>query len=140
MGILNATIMTRCWQMAPSSDRIMQDIQALPMVLDKIIAAKGCVVQDEYLRSGRRFRRADDKGDCKLKPRLSQRINTSTIKAEHMTQQCHSDCAEALNIIKEVEPALLPEFVDAINDLMHDFELVALTEDENDDDAGIVVL
>jgi hypothetical protein len=95
---------------------------------------------DEYLRSGRHFRRADDKGDCKLKPRLSQRINTITIKAENMIQQCHSDCAEALNIIREVEPALLPEFVDAINHLMHDFEVVALTEDENYDNADIVVL
>ena len=36
--------MTRCWQVEPTSDRIIEDVLALPDVLERIIAAKGCVV------------------------------------------------------------------------------------------------
>ncbi len=43
--------MTRCWQVEPTSDRIVEDILALLQVLERIIAARGCVVQDQFLRS-----------------------------------------------------------------------------------------
>ena len=46
--------MSRCWTVAPTSARIIEDIDALPGVLEKIIAANGCVVHDEFLRTGRR--------------------------------------------------------------------------------------
>ena len=49
-----------CWTVAPTSDQIVSDILALPKVLEKIIEGNGCVVPDEFLRSGRRERRADD--------------------------------------------------------------------------------
>ena len=35
-------------------------LEWLPEVLDKIIAAEGCAVQDEFLRTGRRARAAED--------------------------------------------------------------------------------
>ena len=54
---------TRCWSMEPTGERIVEDILALPRLLDMIIANKGCVVKDEYLRTGRRHHRADDTGD-----------------------------------------------------------------------------
>ena len=85
--------MTRCWQVEPTSERIVQDILALPEVLNKIIAAKGCVVQDQYLRNGRRARRADDKGECKNKPVSKQRISTN------LARPLHPDCNEAFKII-----------------------------------------
>ena len=85
--------MTRCWQVEPTSDRIVEDIRALPEVLERIIAAKGCVVQDQFLRSGRRARRADDKGDCKNKPVSKQRI--STLRARPL----HPDCQEAFAML-----------------------------------------
>ncbi len=47
--------MTRCWQVEPTLDRIVEDILALLGVLEGII-----VVQDQFLRSCRRARRADD--------------------------------------------------------------------------------
>jgi hypothetical protein len=85
--------MTRCWQVEPTSDRIVEDILALPGVLERIIAAKGCVVQDQFLRSGRRARRADDKGDCKNKPVSKQRI--STLRARPL----HPDCQDAFDML-----------------------------------------
>jgi hypothetical protein len=53
--------LSRCWQIAPSSERIVQDISKLKFVLQKIIEANGCVVRDEALRSGVRYVRADKK-------------------------------------------------------------------------------
>ena len=53
----------------------MQDIIALPDVLQTTIEHQGCVVKDEYLRTGRRARRArraDDSGPLKNKRRSRQ--------------------------------------------------------------------
>ena len=52
-------------------------------VLDKIIEAKGGVVPDEFYRTGRRYRRFDDKGDCIRKPSLRQRKATLVAKPYH---------------------------------------------------------
>jgi hypothetical protein len=60
----------------------VEDIMHLPVVLEKIIEAGGCVIQDEFLRTGRRYR-ADDKGDCKNKPRRSGRISTAVLPPVH---------------------------------------------------------
>lgn len=75
--------LSRCWEVEPTPKRIVEDISHLPVVLDKIIQAGGCVIQDEFLRTGRRHRRADDKGDCKRKPRRSQRIATAELPPVH---------------------------------------------------------
>ncbi len=75
--------------MEPTSERIVEDILALPEVLNRIIAAKGCVVQDQFLRNGRRARRADNKGECKNK----QLISTNTARP------LHHDCDEAFTTI-----------------------------------------
>jgi hypothetical protein len=44
--------MTRCWEVAPTSERIVQDIMYLPEVVDKIIEYKGCMVPEKCLRHG----------------------------------------------------------------------------------------
>ena len=80
----------RCWEVEPTSERIIEDIMALRQVLEKIVAADGCVVSDLFLRNGRRHRRADDKGDCDRKPCRKQRIATN-IGRPH-----HDDCRDAL--------------------------------------------
>ena len=46
------------------------------VVLDKIIAAGGCVVPDEFLRTGRRAMRADGTKALGGKARKRQRIET----------------------------------------------------------------
>jgi hypothetical protein len=86
--------MVRCWQMEPTSDRIMEDITAFARTLDVLIEAQGIVVRDEFFRSGRRERRSDGKaGDyCANKMRPSQRISTC------VGRTCHQDCAEALRM------------------------------------------
>jgi hypothetical protein len=38
--------LTRCWEIEPTSARIIEDIKALPRVLDVLIENKGAVVQD----------------------------------------------------------------------------------------------
>ena len=44
--------MSRYWEVAPSSTRIVDDILALLRVLRLIVAADGCAVADNNLRSG----------------------------------------------------------------------------------------
>jgi hypothetical protein len=68
---------TRCWEVAPTSERICEDIMRFPEVLDKILERNGCVVPDEFLRTGRRARRADGNGEVKHKPRKRQRKETA---------------------------------------------------------------
>jgi hypothetical protein len=62
---------------APTSDRIAEDIMKIVPVLDKIIEAKGGVVPDEYHRTGRRWRRVDDKGDCTLSWKPGVRLGSA---------------------------------------------------------------
>ena len=44
-------------EVAPSNERVIEDVDRMLVVLDKIIAAGGCVVPDEFLRTGRRAMR-----------------------------------------------------------------------------------
>jgi len=76
--------MAETWmKCAPTSDRIAEDIMKIVPVLDKIIEAKGGVVPDEFYRTGRRWRRVDDKGDCTRKPGVRQRKGTLAAKPYH---------------------------------------------------------
>ena len=68
---------------APTSDHIVEDIVRIVPVLDKIIEAKGGVVPDECYRTGRRWRRVDNEGDCTRKPRVRQRKATLVATPYH---------------------------------------------------------
>jgi len=57
-------------------------MKIVPM-LGKIIEAKGRVVPDEYYRTGRRWRRVDDKVDCTRKPGVRQRKAALVAKPYH---------------------------------------------------------
>jgi hypothetical protein len=57
----------KTWEHSPSSQRIIEDVMNFPMVLDKIIAAEGCVVPDEILRTGRRALTGGSKGRNRTK-------------------------------------------------------------------------
>jgi hypothetical protein len=46
--------MERLWEILPSSDRIVEDIAAIPIAISKIIAARGAVVPELDNRKGRR--------------------------------------------------------------------------------------
>ena len=64
----------RTWRVTPTSKRIAEDIELLPEVLNKIIEARGCVVQDEEFRGLRSGRRAKDSGQLAPKVRRHQRM------------------------------------------------------------------
>lgn len=83
--------MSRCWLVAPCSARVIEDIEGLPEVLDRIIEADGCVVHDLFLRTGRRARRLDgEKGKRNAAPRQRK----ATIMDRSHVQR-HPDCDEA---------------------------------------------
>ncbi len=60
--------------MTPTSTRIVEDVELLPDVLNKIIEAYGCVVQDEEFRGLRSGRRAEGSGQLASKVRKHQRL------------------------------------------------------------------
>lgn len=96
LGTPNAlwSTMSRVWQYAPTSDQICEDILGLPRVLKRIIEVEGCIVTDESTRSGRRARRADDKGDLTSRKRRRQRKETNVYP------DLHPDCAPAIAILE----------------------------------------
>ena len=55
--------------MAPSPDRIVDDVIDLQHVLRSIVEAEGCVVADNDLRSGKRYASIDNIKELKNKPR-----------------------------------------------------------------------
>jgi len=64
----------RTWRITPTSKRIISDVELLPSVLDKIIEAHGCVVQDDEFRGLRSGRRAEGSGQLAPKVRRQQRV------------------------------------------------------------------
>ena len=70
------------------SERIIEDIAGFPGIVDKIIAAKGCVVPDEDFRSGRRHIKANGEA-AKGKARARQKKDTL------VSAPLHPDCEEA---------------------------------------------
>jgi hypothetical protein len=61
--------MEKTWmEVAPSSEQVIEDVDRMLVVLDKIIAAGGCVVPDEFLRTGRRAVRGRQKGTGRQVP------------------------------------------------------------------------
>ena len=56
---------TRCWEMAPSSERIIDDVIA-PHVLRNMVKAEGCVVADNDIRSGKRYVLVHNRKELKI--------------------------------------------------------------------------
>jgi hypothetical protein len=124
--------MSRCWEVEPTSERIVQDILDLPRVLQKIIDAKGTVVHGEALRNGHRARRADGKGSMKGNLLNSRRKDTISLRP------VHPDARAALNNIlgNEVEVELIEETIESveilIDDCYNNYELDIRIEHEDD--------
>jgi hypothetical protein len=97
----------RCWSLEPTSERIVEDFLSWKDTLQKIIAAKGCMVPGLALRSGHRDVRLDNKGQCKARVSKHQRKATTAI-----LRPVHVDAADALetflneNTFDEVEEFL----------------------------------
>ncbi len=69
--------------MEPTSERVLQDIMGWEAVIDKLIESRGCVVQGEALRSGKRARRADGVTDLATRLRNFQRKGTKSNRPVH---------------------------------------------------------
>ena len=96
----------RCWEVAPSSSRIVQDFLRLDHVLTKIVENKGVALLDEFYRSGRREQSM--KGDRQLKGRS----RTHARKASMVASEVHPSVAEVRNLYKP-EPHLIEEAAEA---------------------------
>jgi hypothetical protein len=70
-------------EVAPSSERVIEDVDRMLVVLDKIIAAGGCVVSDVFLRTGRRAVRADGTKALGGKARKREHIETLEARPDH---------------------------------------------------------
>jgi hypothetical protein len=105
----------RAWEIAPSSQRIVDDISKLPEILKTIIKHDGAVIPDEYFRTGRRYVSCKNENKEIKKPRNSQR--KSTIEQNEI----HPDCIEAYNNIKLGIKTYEP-YVDLIYDVLDNIE------------------
>lgn len=74
----------RTWRVTPTSERIVEDIELLPEVLNKIIEERGCVVQDEEFRGLRSGRRAEGSGQLAPKVRKHQRLMEMSSTVPHI--------------------------------------------------------
>ena len=75
--------MVRCWSIAPTGARVVEDISPFLDVLDKIIDHEGSYVPDLILRHGRRTVKRDNGDPLKNKRRARQRIAMIEAKPLH---------------------------------------------------------
>ena len=70
---------TRTWEYAPSSERIVEDIQRVFQSIDKVVEHKGVAVDFKKLRHGRRLADhiAGEAGEGRVKKRVKKLKNTS---------------------------------------------------------------
>jgi hypothetical protein len=83
----------RCWEIEPTSARIVADITDFPFVLAKIIEHKGCVVPEDRLRHGHRLLAHNGGRVLSTKFKNRQRKETMTMGV------VHPDAKEALQIL-----------------------------------------
>ena len=109
--------------MEQTSDQFKQHISDLPIVLNSIQEANGCVVYGEALRSGRRYRRAEDGYEYKTKSGSSQRKDSS------QGRPVHPDAQRGFNEIlgNPAELSAVRTKLDTIEELSLD--LLDLTDD-----------
>jgi hypothetical protein len=108
----------------PTSEQIVEDVSSLEPTLIKIIAAKGCLVPDEDVRSGVRQAKLNGDGQCKGKTRKSQRI--ATIKQ----RPTHPSAMRALELIDE---QAVEEF-ERLDAGVLEHELLAFAEEDGESD------
>jgi len=89
----------RTWRVTPTSKRIVEDVELLPEVLDKIIKSRGCVVQDEEFRGLRSGRRAEGSGQLAPQVRRHQRVLQMSSTVPHI-----EEIAEAKEMIRGGPP------------------------------------
>lgn len=90
----------RCWEISPTSDQIIEDILGFRLILEKIVEAEGCVIADEYFRTGRRARGTDG-SKLKKNPGKRQRISTN------INILLHPDAVTAMESINKTKDDIM---------------------------------
>ena len=88
-----ARAVSRCWEVEPTDERLLDDIESWEFALDKIIAARGTVVHGLAPKHGHRAQKKSGKGECKT--RVSNRQRKETLFA----QPVHIDAQDSFNIM-----------------------------------------
>ena len=96
------------------SERLVQDIEGLPAVLEKIFAANGCTVSGEDVRSGHREQRHDGTGPLHTEvvayEITSERIVSfsvlSTLTLKHLIRLLLTMIMKTLSILYMTLPAI----------------------------------
>jgi hypothetical protein len=83
-GVLWACMEITWMEVASSSERVIEDVGRMLVVLDKIIAAGGCVMPGEFIRTGRQAMRAGGTKALGGKARKRQRIETLEARPHHL--------------------------------------------------------
>ncbi len=117
-------------EIAPSSaGGFVKDILGFSAVLDKVILNQGVVCPEDFLRSGHRALRHDQKGPRKTKLKPRDRIALNKAKA------VHPDAYEALSAIRRfgnVEAPNLPDVDDASTDSTISNDEIRSSDSDND--------
>ena len=124
----------RCWEVEPTSERIIADIKKIPGTIQQLIDARGTLLKNEFLRKGRRAARHQQD------PHIRQR--TSRLKGQEPEIQVHPSLRTLWGGIihnpKRLESAeymaeLLNEDADADADDEHAAIIAALNDHAIDD-------
>jgi len=94
----------RCWEISPTSERIVQAILDFPKVLRKVIEVGGTVLPECTLRHGHRALRYEKTRALKNKLKTSQRIESNREKPIHP----HAVRGRAMILGREVNAEKLP--------------------------------
>ena len=111
---------------------MLEDIESWEFALDKIIAARGCVVHGLALRHGHRLQRTDERSECTARVQSRQRKGTL------IARPVHADALACFNLLTGVEDRV--EIARIVQDAQRNEQDVALAaenvldieEDDND--------
>lgn len=97
--------------MEPTSDRVKDNILALPSILDDIIAAEGCTIREfsHINNSGKRFTKLNGAGYMKKKPQKKDRKSTNVLRP------CHSDLQPALDLLIGGKATRYHDFIEQLD-------------------------
>jgi hypothetical protein len=105
--------MFRCWEIEPTSERIIQDIKSYIQNVQSVINANGTIVKNEGLRRGRRAER--HQGDPNLRERSQRR------KHEPELLDCHPSLIPILHGLM-AEPKLM-RHLEHRNAILNEYEV-----------------
>jgi hypothetical protein len=119
--------MKRCWEVEPTLERVVQDIESWEYAVNKIIEARGTIVHGLALRHGHRWARANGKGESTSRRLGRQRKDTFCSRPVHPDALsslnrliCLEEQTRMLRVVLDAEEAAQAELLLQHNDLDFD--------------------